>query len=1088
MRGHGRQQTHQGLRGRLPARSRRRRVFVAVVSLFLVGTPQGAFASQAWGPPPVPGDPEPSFPASLDVGEAAVVPTGQEPTGLQPVPVAEPEQLPVAQAGADGADAATGAALLGGEGSPLQSQGGGNDRSPTDSAETRGGAAPWRVADPQARQRAMRAEVSSGRTMRGDARPSSGAVPEPLPPGVESPADGQSGADLPADGQSGADLPGDGQSGADLPETRAEPAESRPEPSGVRAPEETGASTGAATEGWAPMRSSDGTSDSEYRATTDALDDPDAAEPPDQSNTERIDPEGRPSQSLATDSPTVREESTTTAEPEPDTEAPWPPSAGSDGSGAERPFDVEQDPRGREVPDTAPDWASATPVPVPTTPPPESPAQPDPEPPGTPVSPASPVLPATGAPWRPLARNAPTAPPGADPTTESDVSETRSDPAASTIAATVEAALPLASPTWTPPRQEPHTATTDRPDEPAVPPVAGTAEEAQSVPPQDSLDGLPRAIDSVAETQEPQQSLTQQPTDTAGTAADASDLPTVPGRTAPTGPPAPDHDGSRTLSWSGTILPTLSPTWTPSVGDEKPTPPEAPPVADAGASQDQSESPEPEMSPPSDLALVPPVEPDGTLPVPSVETPGLVPTVEPTAETPPASAAPPLDVPLGDVGLGTGTTPPVPPDTPAPGGASHQAPSAATHPSADSTMTAPDKQDERRRKDTSEQPSKGSEPTQTTQPTREPRHQLPPVPETEETAVSDDEPAEVHSASLSESTRPRPQSALPTLTSLTTSAPASDALTSTTASARQPLPQTVGSHPAVRAPSDVPAPPGASAPPDARIRREPPAAPTVDPEAAVASVPERVWASGLVAPGGRVESVQSRARQRQRVPDVVVADLPSGTWEEMARAAATLTRELGGADTRVSWRVPVVPTQVGLTAADVVSGATDERWAELGRAFARTGGGEFILSPTMGADVTPAVASAAFRRAVTAAKTEAPRLVAAWSPSSGTTVAAAERAFPGPDVVDILAISVSDDGRPWSQVVDGPDGLNAWLDLANRHGKRLALRWSSSPSSDVAWIRNMRNWIRHAAEHLAYEAYDGSSASAPSSVAYNRMF
>lgn len=262
-------------------------------------------------------------------------------------------------------------------------------------------------------------------------------------------------------------------------------------------------------------------------------------------------------------------------------------------------------------------------------------------------------------------------------------------------------------------------------------------------------------------------------------------------------------------------------------------------------------------------------------------------------------------------------------------------------------------------------------------------------------------------------------------------------------------------------------------------------------------VPPGSWASGLAAPTGAGNGVAALTRQRGRAADVVVSAPRARTWSDVAAqvsAAVTATTPPAGstgaatAAPRLCLRLPLTPTGEPVSLVQVASGASDAAWIRIARALPTAPGRAPILSLSAGSQATTPAAAAAFRRVVTAARTANPGLVREWVAPSGVAVPSATAGYPGDDVVDVVAVTLRDAGTPWSQVVEGPGGLNAWLDFASTHRKRLVLHWAASARTDASWVQNVHNWVRHAGDRIAYESYDASAGSAAANRTYTTLF
>ena len=134
---------------------------------------------------------------------------------------------------------------------------------------------------------------------------------------------------------------------------------------------------------------------------------------------------------------------------------------------------------------------------------------------------------------------------------------------------------------------------------------------------------------------------------------------------------------------------------------------------------------------------------------------------------------------------------------------------------------------------------------------------------------------------------------------------------------------------------------------------------------------------------------------------------------------------------------------------------------------------------------------ACWRRAVTSARSTAPRLRWDWNVNRGVSSALADptRAYPGNDYVSMIGIdsydwwpSVASGG--WQKQLNGKQGLNYWLAFAKAHGKKLSVpEWGNKRSGrtagrdDPQYVRDMRAFFAANARHIAFESiFQGSVA------------
>ncbi|HEY6793725.1 MAG TPA: glycosyl hydrolase [Kineosporiaceae bacterium] len=85
-----------------------------------------------------------------------------------------------------------------------------------------------------------------------------------------------------------------------------------------------------------------------------------------------------------------------------------------------------------------------------------------------------------------------------------------------------------------------------------------------------------------------------------------------------------------------------------------------------------------------------------------------------------------------------------------------------------------------------------------------------------------------------------------------------------------------------------------------------------------------------------------------------------------------------------------------------------------------------------------------------------------WAPNFGTWFYTPDSAFPGPDVVDVVGVSMYewtryDTQSTWKAFLASSIGPNAWSAFAQRHGRPLA--FSEWGAQSTLFIRGMRAWM-----------------------------
>ncbi|MDO5627636.1 MAG: hypothetical protein Q4G43_04870 [Mobilicoccus sp.] len=161
--------------------------------------------------------------------------------------------------------------------------------------------------------------------------------------------------------------------------------------------------------------------------------------------------------------------------------------------------------------------------------------------------------------------------------------------------------------------------------------------------------------------------------------------------------------------------------------------------------------------------------------------------------------------------------------------------------------------------------------------------------------------------------------------------------------------------------------------------------------------------------------------------------------------------------------VPLWQEDGSLSAA--AGGADAARWEELGRVIHERYPGstvrigwEFNLGGWShhATDENVEEWKQAFRHASAALKRGGPSLLVTWNPNKGRgdSLADASKAWPGDDVVDIVAIDAYDwwpaySESTWPEHRDGDQGWRYWVDFARSHGKQFAVpEWGVAPGND----------------------------------------
>jgi hypothetical protein len=188
----------------------------------------------------------------------------------------------------------------------------------------------------------------------------------------------------------------------------------------------------------------------------------------------------------------------------------------------------------------------------------------------------------------------------------------------------------------------------------------------------------------------------------------------------------------------------------------------------------------------------------------------------------------------------------------------------------------------------------------------------------------------------------------------------------------------------------------------------------------------------------------------------------------------------------VIWSVPL--TAKGTPLSSVADGGHDAEFEAAARAIAasqpraviRLGWEMNVSSMPWFAGGQEADYIAAFRRVVGIFRRYSDGFRYDWCPGWGPQDLAADRAYPGDDVVDYIGLDVYDvgyEGPPeerWNvHHLKNAFGLEWHREFASEHGKLMSYpEWGVGPSGDNPYfVRKMRDWFAENEGRIAYAAY-----------------
>ncbi len=261
------------------------------------------------------------------------------------------------------------------------------------------------------------------------------------------------------------------------------------------------------------------------------------------------------------------------------------------------------------------------------------------------------------------------------------------------------------------------------------------------------------------------------------------------------------------------------------------------------------------------------------------------------------------------------------------------------------------------------------------------------------------------------------------------------------------------------------------------------------------------WPSGIVRDGNG----DDLDAERHRPADVLVVPLDGTSWRSLTAASALTPVRSGKA--RLVLTTPLLPT-AGASLQDCASGEYRTRWREFAAVLRSLPNAPIVdLGTGMNREGTPwsgdpRTYAQCWSEVARTVKATAPNVVFQWTPALGSQPGmpgeSVLAAWPEHDLVDIVGVDATADGRPWAEQVNGAYGLNYWAAFADDRGRRVAVaRWGVHPGAtpdravNAAYIRNVHDWVARVAakDALAYEAYTEPADVPPAMAeAYRALF
>lgn len=243
---------------------------------------------------------------------------------------------------------------------------------------------------------------------------------------------------------------------------------------------------------------------------------------------------------------------------------------------------------------------------------------------------------------------------------------------------------------------------------------------------------------------------------------------------------------------------------------------------------------------------------------------------------------------------------------------------------------------------------------------------------------------------------------------------------------------------------------------------------------------------------------------RGRPTGIAVAYPMRDSWSDFADTNSFYTT-WAAEPYQKSFALPLYPDDSGDTASDCIAGSYDSYWRTFADTMNSTGltaqhtiirlGWEMNLHTDWG---TPAQFAACFRVIESTVSAIAPGLLWDWNVNRGDSAGMPDTevlsAYPGNAYVNIVGIDSYDIYPPatvssgWQTQLNGPYGLNYWLEFARSHGKEFSVpEWGVSSGAwpgndggdDAGYIRDMYDFFVSCGGTLEYESYydDGGPTS-----------
>jgi len=265
------------------------------------------------------------------------------------------------------------------------------------------------------------------------------------------------------------------------------------------------------------------------------------------------------------------------------------------------------------------------------------------------------------------------------------------------------------------------------------------------------------------------------------------------------------------------------------------------------------------------------------------------------------------------------------------------------------------------------------------------------------------------------------------------------------------------------------------------------------------------WKSGVSFPTvNAVGATQAFGSWRDLAVGVAVAWPARATWADFTQLNSFYTTWAGQPYTK-AFGIPLFPDDVGATIEGCIAGNYNYYWRTFANTMNSTGlsaqgtiirlGWEFNQDPQSG---SPSQFAACFRQIESTVSAIAPGLIWDWNvnrgPSDQMPGNSVLDAYPGNQYVNLIGVDSYDDwpaantAGGWQDQLNGPYGLNFWLNFAKAHGKLLSVpEWGVATGNmwpgheggdDPAYIKDMYDFFAANKTSIAFESYYNGSGTA----------